>query len=201
MRHRDDFLRLLAVALMLASTAAAVRADDDDDDDDGARMELDLLFGYNKLQGDAADAFDDGGYGGLAFEYAFNEPHDKRTFRAFAARVTVGYLGNDGTFQNTKLKGTVIGLDGMILVNVTKVVKPYGFLGFGNANVHDDNDLISGGSGVGFDFGVGSKFFFGDHFVAVAEMSNQSFQVQGDQPGSPSQFGFFQVRFGAGFRF
>lgn len=199
---KNRFTIALSCCLLLTAIPAAALAGDDKDDHE-PRMEVTLMLGWDNLQGDASKAFDDGPYGGFGFEFDVNRPHSKDAFRAFAVRFTGGYAGYDGAFigYDTKLTGTVFGLDALVVANAGEIVKPYGFLGIGFSNLNDDLDIVNGGSGAGFTFGGGAKIYAGGHFLAFGELSHQDYQVDGDYSFSPSHIGFWQLRFGLGVRF
>ncbi|MFN7973623.1 MAG: outer membrane beta-barrel protein [Acidobacteriota bacterium] len=199
MNHRSS-LAVTFAAFLAAGLAMPALADHEEEHHD-KRFEVSLMIGYNSLFGDAQDFFDNGPYGGFAFEYAITDPHKKGTFRSLDVRLCGGYEGFDGTSLDDKLKGSVFDLDAMLVMNAGKIVKPYVFFGFGGNNISDDLEIVSGNDGIGFGFGAGAKFFFGDTFTVMAELGNHDYRTQGNTRDALSHLQMLLVRIGFGVRF
>lgn len=201
MNYRLATLAALVAALAVAPAARAEHDDDKDHDDDTPRFEVTFLAAFDTLTGDAADYFENGPYAGFGFEYALNDPRKKDVYRSFNLRLTGGYAGWDGAFYDAKLEGTVFTLDALLVFNAGKVFKPYAFLGTGITNISDDLDIVTGSDGLGFAFGGGTKMYFGDHFLALAEVGFHDFTTEGSYAFSPAHVSWSQIRVGVGARF
>ena len=198
MSHRFN---IVGAVLLFVLVGAPVLADHEPEHTDDRRFEVTFMAAYDDLLGDAADIYDDGAFAGLAFEYAVSAPRTKGSVRSFNVRLVGGYAVNDHIVADSTLDGVIFALDGLLVFNATDVVKPYAFLGFGSANLSDDFEIVKGTDGIGFGFGAGSKFYFGESFTAMAELSHQDYPVDGRLAGEPSNFTVLQFRFGVGFRF
>jgi len=192
--------RLVLLSTLATATIGLAESSLPELEVDPLRYEASLVTGYNGFTGDAGFLFEAGPGIGISFEMGLIKPRQNRIFRTVILRLTATRINNNGV-DNVTLNGNVYDLEALLVANASEVVKPYGILGIGLAQLNDERDFITASDGIGLIFGIGAKIHAFSRIAIALDVTRQELPTKGRDPFSPDKISVVQTRLTTGYRF